>query len=872
MTKSRSDRHERSLPQFKPAANQPTYANLAEGLAAADAAFSAGGADAALAVLAELADRFPSEPEPFFRASRLCKEAGRLDDADRFLELGQRQCRESFGFYLGRAWLAHERRNFDAAVERWDELRQAFPDHPAGYHGAAVSLREAGRLDEAERIAAAGYDRHPNNSDIADEHARAVSMRRDFAVAVERWTTIVERFPDRPRSHIGLALALRELGRPEDADATLRIAVERFPEDRSTAIEYAFLAQIRRDWPEAARRWGEVRQRTPDHHDAYLLGAGALRLSGEVAEAEAVLLAAGARFPANPAALIEYARSARDRGDHAEAVRRCERLRGAFPDNAEGYLGGIAALSALRREPESELLLAATIARFPANLDVLREYAQIALRREDWAVAGERFGRLRERFPEEPAGYFGGAEVLQHQGRIAEAEALLEAGMTRLPDNPYLALQHALLATHVFVRNWDAGILRLAQLRARFAEFEPGYGTGIRVLREAGRMDEAEALALDAQARFPGRFEPALEHARIALEREDWDQAVQRFTRLTEAFGDEAGAYVGLAQALSRGGRLDEAEAVLRGAMGRFPGEVAPFAEYGLVAIRRNDWKAALERAEEAQRRFPNAPGLTERVFEARLRLAESDPAAIDTEADGSARSSGDAGDPQTLMMRFESIGGSGHGCEFGLVQRKFGAEPLGLLRWADLGGDAEGLIGALNTEFAGIGEPEHTELITLPNGGRNEYWTRDRRYWMAMRAFIFEDEIPRDKMYAQACRRLQYLRRKLVEDLRDGSKIFVYKNMWRNLTDEELARLHTAMRGYGDNTLLYVRFEEAGHLNGTVTAPEPGLMVGYIDHFAFSPKDEPMGDATFSWVALCREALRLRDTAADDSSSRKFG
>ena len=41
--------------------------------------------------------------------------------------------------------------------------------------------------------------------------------------------------------------------------------------------------------------------------------------------------------------------------------------------------------------------------------------------------------------------------------------------------------------------------------------------------------------------------------------------------------------------------------------------------------------------------------------------------------------------DARAIVTQFESLGGTGHGCEFGLFQRHFGAEPLGLLRWADL-------------------------------------------------------------------------------------------------------------------------------------------------------------------------------------------
>ena len=76
------------------------------------------------------------------------------------------------------------------------------------------------------------------------------------------------------------------------------------------------------------------------------------------------------------------------------------------------------------------------------------------------------------------------------------------------------------------------------------------------------------------------------------------------------------------------------------------------------------------------------------------------------------------------LAMRFESLGGTGHGCEFGLFQRHFGAEPLGLLRWADLSHHL--LTRALESRFDGVGLPENT--IVFNPAGSDEWWTKDTR------------------------------------------------------------------------------------------------------------------------------------------------
>ncbi len=203
------------------------------------------------------------------------------------------------------------------------------------------------------------------------------------------------------------------------------------------------------------------------------------------------------------------------------------------------------------------------------------------------------------------------------------------------------------------------------------------------------------------------------------------------------------------------------------------------------------------------------------------------------------------------LLMQFESLGDS---CEFGMVQRRFGAEPIGLLRWTST--PLPQLVLALDSDFAGVGEAEHT-IITVSEQG--EYTTMDRRYHMNSHTFTLATAEPIARFTAQHLRRMQYLRRKLLDDLATGDKIFVYKSE-RGVSDDEGRELFAAIRRHGGHAaLLCVRLETEEHPRGTLTRLEDGLFIGHIDRFS------TVDIHVDAWTDLCRQTRALASTRTLD-------
>ena len=217
------------------------------------------------------------------------------------------------------------------------------------------------------------------------------------------------------------------------------------------------------------------------------------------------------------------------------------------------------------------------------------------------------------------------------------------------------------------------------------------------------------------------------------------------------------------------------------------------------------------------------------------------------------------------LMRCFESLG---ENCEFGLVQRRCGAEPLGLFRFASA--PLPKLLVGLEARLEGLSEPDNLEVQLSPN--RREYMVHDRKFQLLYHAWVLADEMTAEDVHKREARRLPLLVRKLLEDLDRAEKIFVCHGM-RPLSEMEARTLLAGLRRYGPNTLLWVEVGDADHPPGNVAWCTEGLLKAYIDRFA--PGEDAHDLSLDCWIAICREAVRLyrigaggQPTAADVKSA----
>ncbi len=478
-------------------------------------------------------------------------------------------------------------------------------------------------------------------------------------------------------------------------------------------------------------------------------------------------------------------------------------------------------------------------AAFPDVLALLVEAAELATARADWRSAAERWAAVAARMPQSARAYGAAGHALRHLNRCDDADALEQAGLAQMPGNLELLISNAWTAVvrgdpAAAAQRWQSVILSHPH------SFH-GYAGLAEVLHLQKQHEDADAVLRFACILLPRAAELAEIYALQATRREDWPAAVARWRQVRARGTPSAACLHQLGVALRHVGEAAEAETVLAEGMAAGAHYLPLALEHAWCANARHDWPTALDRWEAVARAFPSEPAVQEGLLSARLGAQ----ATLDEPGEPPAAA---ADDDAGLLRQFQGLGET---CEFGLVQRYFGLEPMSLFRWAAT--TPRGLAAAIGSDLAGIGSPVQTAVEI---GNDAEYYVTDTRYGFVTHTFIPRDSIDLATVSAQQCRRLDYLARAFRKELAAGGKIYVFASD-KPADEAALTGLAAAIASRSTSRLLWVSLADATHPPGSVVAHGGGLLAGRIDRFG-GLANRRWDIAYRGWVDLCRAARTL--------------
>lgn len=279
-----------------------------------------------------------------------------------------------------------------------------------------MALRNLARYDEADALLTDADLRFPINSTFWVEYARSADDRGDWEETLSRCKVIREQFPAVLWGYVGGANALDHLGRRDEARLLMEAGLAHVPADEDSFGAYCWLAQDRKDWPEAITRWEGYRRRFPDRAAGYSAESIALREQSRFDEAESLVREGLRRFPNDSELLANHALVAAARKDWEQALERWQTYADRYPDQPAGYSHAGVALRELGRFAESDAILREAMRRFPDDSEIIGNYARNAYDKADWLDALRRWKTYCERFPQDPLGPEQAKRVLQELG------------------------------------------------------------------------------------------------------------------------------------------------------------------------------------------------------------------------------------------------------------------------------------------------------------------------------------------------------------------------------------------------------------------------------------------------------------------------
>ena len=313
--------------------------------------------------------------------------------------------------------------NKEGVLEAFTKLQRHSNDAAISSVTAIRGLLGVGLLDLAETVLQQGLQKYPDHPQLMPLYGAVSHHKRDWAEMARRFELLRQRFPDDVRGHLWRGVALRELGQFDESDSLLARAMAIEPQIPTHAMEYARVAEQRRDYSEALSRWRLVRERF-EYLPGWVQYAAFLSRNGRTDDAVTLLTEARRRFDGKSEPAVELARISQSAGHLEDAAQQWANVREQFPHEEAAYIEGARALVGLGRQEEAETILQTYAERSGAKSGGLAEWARIVQKRDPRAAV-LRWEIVRQKYPERDEGYAEGAKALEALGETDAAIRLL---------------------------------------------------------------------------------------------------------------------------------------------------------------------------------------------------------------------------------------------------------------------------------------------------------------------------------------------------------------------------------------------------------------------------------------------------------------
>jgi len=409
------------------------------------------------------------------------------------------------------------------------------PENLAAQVEVGNLLLAAREFQQAQERAELVLKKDPKNVDAHILLANSYAALQDLPASLREMQAAIELAPERPRSYLNLAFLQIGSKQAAAAEESFKKAVQLDPKSMEAHLALGNFYQVQRRWAEAEgeyRRGIELSPKNPLPRRALTV----LYLAqGKTGEAEQVV-----------------AQAKKDLGDNPEAYR----MLGDFYFSRNQLDKALAEYASLNRE-------------HPADLRVKKNYIQLLILQEKLDDATKLNDEILKANANDVDGLIYRGQILNRQGRPADAVPAFEAALKTEPDN---ALAH--------------------------------YHLGI-AFNASGKLEQAESEWREAVRLRPPMVAAQQALANVAIRKNDFDLLARTAEQILKDDPQSANAY--LLRATAHLGQRDAkgAEEDLKSAMRIAPDDPRPYTQLGVLRVSERKVGEAEKLFEQALQKNP---------------------------------------------------------------------------------------------------------------------------------------------------------------------------------------------------------------------------------------------------------------------------
>ncbi|ULB45190.1 tetratricopeptide repeat protein [Limnospira fusiformis KN01] len=389
-----------------------------------------------------------------------------------------------------------------------------------------------GNYAEAENIILKGRSRYPDSWELASEYAQIAMYQQDFYEAIAGWNHVLDTYPEQAPSSVYVRLnrAYCSVKDYVAAEHTLLKGREKYANAMDIAYEYCYLPIRQKDFPEVIERAEKLLDSNHDKVPAkiYSLISVAYRSMGDYEAAETIMLTGMEMHPKSVDLAYEYAEIATSQRHWQEAIKRSQNILNLYQEKApaKAYLR----LSLAYRFTEdidcAEGIIKKGLDHHPDSRELLREYAELAMVRRDWELALQRWqawvGEISHEQIEEQT-----FSTLPH---LSKTDDWLDCHWQDFAHYCAERIHH------------DSCDLPSASLLFVLVD----------ILVKTDFWEEADSIGQKAVSLYPEHLGLSLYYAELSMKRQNWQEAIKRWSRIIQSFGNQTPAQVFLKSSVAQ--------------------------------------------------------------------------------------------------------------------------------------------------------------------------------------------------------------------------------------------------------------------------------------------------------------------------------